>query len=72
VVEIISEHFKLRPFRNEDAHIFHLGINTQRIERDTTIPIPWTLDSIIWWIGFITEAAARMPLTELAFCSRNR
>ena len=67
MVEINSGSFKLRPFRKEDAEIFHMGINTTRIERDTTIPVPWALDSVIWWIGFITDAAARTPLTELHF-----
>lgn len=67
MVEINSDKFKLRPFRQEDADAFHMGINTQRIAKDTTIPIPWGLDSITWWIGFINEAATHTPLLELHF-----
>ncbi len=67
MVEIITENFKLRPFSQADAEIFHLGINTSIIARDTTIPLPWNLSSIHWWIGFINDAAARKPLTEQHF-----
>lgn len=67
MVEIISDNFKLRPFRLEDAEEFYLGINTQTIARDTTIPLPWDFDSIKWWISFINEAALRFPITELHF-----
>ena len=67
MVELKYNSFKLRPFHAEDAEVFHIGINTQRIERDTTIPLPWSLDSIKWWIGFINDAATRRPLTEVHF-----
>ena len=67
MVEIKSKNFKLRPFRDDDAHIFYLGINTPQIDRDTTIPMPWELDSVSWWIGFINDAATRTPLPELHF-----
>lgn len=67
MVEINSDKFKLRPFSIEDANAFHLGINTQKISDDTTITIPWNLDSIIWWIGFIKKAESRMPLSEQHF-----
>lgn len=67
MVEITSDTFKLRPFRLEDAEEFFLGINTQTIARDTTIPLPWDFDSIKWWIGFINDAALRFPITELHF-----
>lgn len=67
MVEIKSDKFKLRPFRDEDAQEFYLGINTSQIDRDTTIPMPWERDSISWWIGFINDAATRTPLPELHF-----
>jgi len=67
MVEIKTDSFKLRPFQSEDAEVFHLGINTNRIARDTTIPLPWSLDSVKWWIGFINDAATRQPITELHF-----
>ena len=67
MVEILASNFRLRPFRREDAEVFHAGINTQRIAKDTTIPLPWSLDSIIWWIGFINDAETRQPLTEQHF-----
>lgn len=67
MVEIFAGDFRLRPFRKEDAEIFHKGINADRIERDTTIPLPWDLDSIEWWIGFINAAAERNPVSELHF-----
>ena len=65
--ELKTDLFKLRSFRNEDAEAFHLAINTQSIARDTTIIIPWSLDNIRWWIGFINDAAAKRPLTEQHF-----
>jgi len=67
VVEINKEKFKLRPFRKSDAEVFHLGINSQRIADYTTIPIPWGLENISWWIGFITDAATQTPLPEIHF-----
>ena len=67
MVEISGSNFKLRPFNSQDTKIFHLGINSQRIATDTTIPLPWALDSVMWWIGFINEAAKQMPVTELHF-----
>ena len=67
MVEIKTDAFTLRPFRNEDAEAFHFGINNKRIEDDTTIPLPWKLDDIRWWIGFINNAATRQPITELHF-----
>lgn len=67
MVEIVSDKFKLRPFKDEDAHAFSVGINTKQIDRDTTIPLPWDYDSVRWWIGYITDAATRKPMPELHF-----
>jgi ribosomal-protein-alanine N-acetyltransferase len=67
MVEIFAGDFRLRPFTNEDAEVFHKGINSPRIGRDTTIPLPWAVDSILWWIGFISAAAQKMPLSEIHF-----
>lgn len=46
---------------------FVAGLNTKTIERDTTIELPWKLDSASWWISFITDAALKDPVPEIHF-----
>ena len=67
MVEIVTEKFKLRPLNQADAEVFHLGINTRQIAEDTTIPTPWELNSIKWWIDYINNAALQIPIRELHF-----
>lgn len=67
MTQITTNNLKLRPFSPDDAEEFCLGINTQTIGRDTTIPLPWDIDSIKWWIGFVNDCAKRFPVTELHF-----
>jgi ribosomal-protein-alanine N-acetyltransferase len=67
VVEILTEKFRMRPFVPSDAAAFVAGLNTKTIERDTTIDLPWKLDSADWWISFITDAALRAPVPEKHF-----
>lgn len=59
--------FSLRAFNKDDAVDFHALINTPKIAADTTIPLPWNYDHIVWWIGFITEAAKKTPKSEQHF-----
>lgn len=67
MVEIFAADFRLRPFTQQDADQFFHSINTPRISRDTTIPLPWDYATVEWWIDFIRTAAARSPVTEVHF-----
>jgi RimJ/RimL family protein N-acetyltransferase len=59
--------FIFRDFKPSDATAFTAGLNTATIARDTTIELPWSFDSISWWISFITDAAKRDPISERHF-----
>lgn len=65
--EIVRKNFKLRPFRPDDALAFTGAINNDTIARDTTIRLPWSLDSVNWWIDFIIKAGREVPPTEAHF-----
>ncbi len=67
MVEITKTQFKLRPFKDSDAVAFVAGLNTETIERDTTINLPWILDKAQWWISFINDAANHTPISEVHF-----
>jgi ribosomal-protein-alanine N-acetyltransferase len=67
VVEIVKDKFKMRPFAASDAMAFVAGLNNETVARDTTIELPWGLESAQWWISFITDAALKKPVPEQHF-----
>ncbi|MCE3233544.1 MAG: GCN5-related N-acetyltransferase [Rickettsiaceae bacterium] len=64
---ILKDKFKMRNFEASDAAAMVAGLNTPTIERDTTIELPWKLESVSWWISFILDAAKREPISERHF-----